>query len=125
MKKLIVTLGILFSGIAFVNAQSAGDGTDKKVTTMMNGINTACHLTSAEMTKIKPFVEQFVETKEANKQKLAGNPDGLKAANKTNNQQLKSNLKTVLTDDQMTQLTAYYKQQKAAKSSSYAPKDGE
>jgi hypothetical protein len=126
MKKLIVTFGIFLSGIVFVQAQSAGnDGTDKRVTTVMNGITTACHPSTDEMTKIKPFVLQFVQTKEANKQKFAGNPDGLKAANKSNYQQLNSNLKTVLTADQMTQLAEYTKQQRAAKNNSYAPKDGE
>lgn len=123
MKKLILTLGIFLSGIAFVQAQAAGnDGSDKKATAVMNGINTACHLTTAEMNKIKPFVIQFVQTKEANKQKLASNPEELKVANRTNNQQFKSNLKTVLSDEQMNALVAYYKQQKAANSSSYAPK---
>jgi cytochrome c553 len=124
MKKLILTLGIVLSGIAFVQAQ-ANESSDKNFTVTMNTINTACHLTADEMTKIKPFVTQFVQTKEANKQKLGGNPEGLKAANRTNNQQFKSNLQTVLSDDQMTQLTAYMKQQRAAakkNNASYAPK---
>jgi len=114
MKKLILTLGIFLSGVLLVQAQSATASLDKKTSAMTGKITKACNLTSDQVTKVTPFIAQFVQTRAANKQKFANDPANLKAANHSNGQALKTNLKTVLSDAQMTQYSAMIKRNMAA-----------
>ncbi len=124
MKKLVLTLGIVLMGIIFVQAQETAGIADKKAAAIVNQMMTTAHLTSDQASKITPFVKQFIQEKMDNTRKFSNDPAGLQHATQINRQQLKSNLKTVLSDDQMKQITAYYanKQQATPSSTSYAPK---
>lgn len=112
MKKLIVTLGIFLSAVLGVQAQQANVSVEKQVTHLTGKITDACHLTADQTTKIKPFVQQFVEARKADKDKYANDQNGMKSAMKTNRMQLENNLKTVLSADQMTALHNYWKEQR-------------
>ena len=112
MKKLILTLGIFLSGIVCLQAQEAqGGNQDKQVANITSKLTTACHLTSDQVTKIQPFVKQFVQTRNDNKEKLSSNKEALKTANKANRQQLAANLKTILSADQMQEFKSWMQQQ--------------
>ena len=117
MKKLILALGIVLTSVFSVSAQdkaASGNGADK----MVNTITTVCSLTPDQVTKIKPMVATFVQTRADNKQKYANDPDGLKAANKENKANLKKQLQTVLTADQVTKYEQYLQEQKEKKEQS-------
>jgi len=114
MKKLILTLGIFLSGVLLVQAQSATASVDKKTSTLTGKITKACNLTSDQVTKVTPFIAQFVQTRTTNMQKFANDPTNLKTANHSNAMTLKTNLKTVLSDAQMAQYTAMVKRNMAA-----------
>ena len=112
MKKLILTFGILLAGIVFVNAQ---DKTDAKATKLVNNLTTVCGLTPDQVAKIQPLAEGFIKTREANRQQYANDPAGLKSANKTNNQNYKSQLQSILSADQQQKLKDYMAQKRAGK----------
>jgi hypothetical protein len=118
MKKLVLTLAIVFSGIVYMQAQEIS-AADKKAMAVTNEIKTACNLTSTQTDKIAPFVKQFMENKFAVSEKYAGDANALQAANKANKEQLKSNLKTVLNEEQMTELKNYFAKKNS--SSTYPP----
>lgn len=101
MKKLILTFGLFLAVIFVVNAQ---DKSDKVTTKMVNHITQVCGLSDDQVAKVQPIVADFVKTRIANKQQYANDPAGLKAANKTNRENYISQLKTVLTADQIEKL---------------------
>ena len=110
MKKLLLTFGIFLAGIAFVNAQ---DKAAAATTKMVDHITQVCNLTPDQVTKVQPMIASFVKTREANKQQYAGDKAGMQSANKTNRQNLKAQLQTVLTADQQAKLKADNAQRKS------------
>lgn len=92
---------------------------DKKAMAVTNEIMNACHLTSDQTNKIAPFVKQFMEAKFAYNEKYASDANALQAATKANKEQLSSNLKTILTADQMSALKTYFAKKNS--SSTYPP----
>lgn len=123
MKKLIVTLGIFLSAIICVQAQDANIG--KQADNLTTKITNACHLSPDQQTKIKPFVMQFLQARNQDKQKYANDQGGLKNAIKADRMQFKSNLQTVLTPEQMTELKNYFKQQREMRKKQPAPAGNE
>ena len=114
MKKLILALGIVLTSVFSVSSQdkaAAGNAADK----MVNTITKVCTLTADQVTKIKPMVATFVQTRAENKEKYANDPDGLKTANDKNKATLKSQLVTVLTADQQAKYEQYLKEQQEKK----------
>jgi aminoglycoside phosphotransferase family enzyme len=107
MKKLLLTIAIVFSGIVYMQAQEVS-AADKKAAAVTNEIKTACNLTSTQADKIAPFIKTFMENKFALNQKYSNDANALQAANKTNKAQLQANLKTVLSEEQMTQVKNYF-----------------
>lgn len=105
MKKLLVTLSLVLMALITVSAQEQTP-VDKMVTTITNAAN----LNPDQVTKIRPMVEKFVAAKEANKQKYASDEQGMKTANKANAENLKEQLKTVLSAEQMEKLDEFKKQ---------------
>lgn len=113
MKKLVVTLGIFLSAVLCVQAQQAQNVPAEKQTAHLTGkISDACHLTTDQTSKIKPFVQQFVEARNEDKDKYQNDKNAMRSAMKTNRTQLENNLKTVLSADQMTELHNYWKEQR-------------
>ncbi len=103
MKKLILTFGLVLATLFCVNAQEKGD---KATTKMVNHLTQVCGLSQDQVAKVQPIVADFVKTRMANKQQYASDPAGLKAANKTARENYKTQLKTVLTADQVEKLKA-------------------
>jgi cytochrome c553 len=120
MKKLVLTLAIIVAGAFTMQAQDGMQAaSQKQALVMVSQITGTCHLTPDQASKITPFVQQFMQTKMENHSKFANNAEGMKEATKANRLQLKGNLKGILTEEQMSELAAYYKQQKG--SNTYAP----
>jgi hypothetical protein len=113
MKKLILTATLFLAGILCMNAQEAkqAPSVDQQTTNMTTKLTSACSLTADQATKIKPFVQKFVQTRADNKQKYASDPAGMKEAMKADRQELATSLKTVLSADQMTQFKNFLQQQ--------------
>lgn len=109
MKKLLLAFGIMLASVFTVSAQT-NDAAEKQTTKMVNNLTTACQLTPAQVTKVKPIIQTFVETRIANKQKYAGDAAGMKAANKQNRENMMSQLKTILSADQQAKLKEYMKE---------------
>ncbi len=109
MKKLILTLGIFLIGVMSINAQ------DKVATKIVNKMTVVCGLSSDQVAKVQPIVEDYVKGREANKQQYASDPEGLKTANRTLNKNYKAQLKTVLSPEQIEKLKAYKAQHKGDK----------
>ena len=123
MKKLILTFGIFLGGICLVNAQSTAAAATNPSEKIIAHLTTVCAITNEQIVKIKPIAKAVVNARQANQKKYAGNPDGLKAANKSVNEDFKNQLKTILTKDQMEKLNADMAQHKAAQqANSSAPK---
>lgn len=110
MKKLILTFSILLASFMVGKAQ---DNTTAKATKLVNHINQVCGLTPDQVSKLQPIAESYIKAREANKQQYANDPAGLKSANRTNNQNYKAQLKTILTPDQQQKLKDYMAQQRA------------
>ncbi|HXB13408.1 MAG TPA: hypothetical protein VNZ45_15580 [Bacteroidia bacterium] len=115
MKKLILTLGIFFAGVLCMNAQDAPTQ-DQQTTKMLDNITKVCSLTSDQATKATPAVKQFIASKEADKAKYAGDKAQLKTAMKADRQALVTNLKPVLSADQIQKLEDHWKQNAQNKS---------
>jgi len=114
MKKLILTFGIFLAGVVFVNAQitappNAANSPSQKMITHLTQV---CSLTPDQTVKIKPIADAVVKAHQENKQKYANNPEGLKNANKSVNESFKTQLKAILTPDQMAKFTADMAQRK-------------
>ncbi len=105
MKKIILILAIVLTGIFSVNAQDQSSPTDRIIAQYTN----VAQLTPEQVTKTRPMFDSFVATRKANKEKYANNPEGLKTANQTNKENLKAQLKTVLTAEQMEKIEEYQK----------------
>jgi hypothetical protein len=114
MKKLILTLGIFFTGILCMNAQEAASN-DQQTSKMVANITKVCSLTSDEATKATPAIKQFVASRNADKAKYAADKVQLKAAIKADRQTLITNLKPVLSADEIQKLEDHLSKQ-AAKS---------
>jgi hypothetical protein len=114
MKKLILTFSILLAGLVTVNAQ---DKTAAKATKMVNHINQACGLTSDQVSKLQPIAENYIKTREANKQQYANDSASLRNANKISNQNYKTQVNAILTPDQQQKLKDYMAQQRANRKS--------
>lgn len=108
MKKLILTFGIILASVVGMQAQQATEVVQKRTAAMVSQMTAAAHLTPEQANKITPFVQQFVQTRFENRQKFANDANGMQTANKAGKEQLKSNLKTVLSDEQMNQLSSFY-----------------
>jgi hypothetical protein len=108
MKKLILTIAIVLTGIFSVNAQEQSGPADR----MVNDYTNAAQLTPDQAAKIKPMLDNFITVRKTNKEKYANDANGLKAANKTNKENLKAQLKTVLTAEQIEKLDEYQKMKK-------------
>jgi len=121
MKRLILTFSILLASLVMVNAQ---DKATAKATKLVNHLTQVCGLTPDQVSKLQPIAESYIKTKEANKQQYANDPAGLKSANRTNNQNYKGQLNTVLTPDQQQKLKDYMAQQKANRKSSGGSQEG-
>jgi len=122
MKKLILTFSILLAGLVMVNAQ---DKTNAKATKLVDRINQACGLTSDQVSKLQPIAESYIKAREANKQQYANDPASLKSANKTNNQNYKAQLSSILTPDQQQKLKDYMTQQRAQRKDKKSGTDGD
>ena len=109
MKKFIVTFGIILAGICYVNAQ------DKADSKMLDHLTQVCQLSPDQVSKVKPIIENYVSSRKANKQKYAGDKTAMKSADKALKENYKSQLKTVLTPDQMERLKADIAQHKTSK----------
>ncbi len=112
MKRLILTLGLIIAGIFCVNAQEKGDKIANK---MVSHLTQVCGLSDDQVAKVQPIVADFIKTRMANKQQYANDAAGLKAANKTNRENYKNQLKTVLTADQVEKLKADMKNRRGNK----------
>jgi aminoglycoside phosphotransferase family enzyme len=110
MKKLILTLGIVIATMFTATAQEARG--DKQVDKVLAEYTTAAQITPDQSAKIKPMIESFLATRKENKEKYAGDAEGLKTANKTNRENLKAQLKTVLSEDQIKKIEEYNKQKR-------------
>ncbi len=108
MKKLILTFGIILASIVTMQAQEKISPTDK----VLNEYTSVAQLTPDQVTKVRPMFDAFYATRKDNKEKYANNEDGLKAANKANRQNLKAQLKTMLTADQIQKIEDYQKAKK-------------
>ncbi|MGP8217698.1 MAG: hypothetical protein ACLQQ4_19165 [Bacteroidia bacterium] len=114
MKKLIVTFGIILAGLFTVNAQQDSpkqSQTDK----IMNEYTSVAQVTPDQAAKVRPMVESFLATRKENKEKYANDPDGLKAANKANRENLETQLKTVLSAEQVQKIKEYQKEKQEEK----------
>lgn len=100
----------MLAGLMLVNAQ---DNTSAKATKLINHISQICALTPDQVSKLQPIAENYIKAREANKQQYANDPAGLKSANRTNNQNYKAQLKTILTPEQQQKLKDYMAQQRA------------
>jgi hypothetical protein len=110
MKKLILTLGIVLAGLLTVQAQE--QKTDKQTDKIITEYTSVAQLTPDQVTKVKPMVESFIATRKLNKTTYANNADGLKTANKTNRDNLLTQLSTVLSADQIQKIKEHIKEQK-------------
>ena len=63
MKKLILTAAILLGGLVCINAQEAKQAptVDQQTTKMTTKLTSVCTLSAGQVTKIKPFVQKFVQ----------------------------------------------------------------
>lgn len=104
----------MLASLMLVNAQ---DKTDAKATKLVNRISQACTLTPDQVSKLQPIAESYIKAREANKQQYANDPAGLKSADKTNNENYRTQLKTILTPDQQQKLKDYMAQQRANRKS--------
>lgn len=111
MKKLILTLGIILTGLFAVNAQQS-PGVEKQTDKMMATYNDVCQLTPAQADSIRPMVENFISTRQANKQQYGNDRASLAKADKENRRNYMAQLKTVLTPDQQQKLKAYQQQRR-------------
>src|ERR1039458_24128 len=95
MKNLMLTTGILLSGIICVQAQQKpGMGAKQTTTTTTTTTSTksdfsgkmatACKLTPEQQTKVKPMTAAFMKGREEAKKQNAGNKDAMKTAMKAN-----------------------------------------
>lgn len=107
MKKLIITLSIALAAVLSVHAQDQSPA-DKAVTLF----TTVCNLSPDQTDKIRPMVTSAIDIREANKQKYANDAQGLEKANQANRENLKAQLKTVLTAEQMQKMEDYQQQKK-------------
>jgi|ERR1700722_12070299 len=108
MKKLILTFGIILASVFTMQAQEKISPTDKA----LNEYTTVAQLSPDQVTKIRPIFDAFYATRKENKEKYANNEEGLKAANKANRENLKAQLKTVLTAEQIQKVEDYQKAKK-------------
>ena len=114
MKKLILTFGIILAGLFTATAQDAS--VDKQTAKIMDEYTSTAQITPDQAAKIKPMIEAFFTTKKENKEKYADDAVTLRTANKENRENLKRQLKTVLTPDQMQKIEDYNKEKKQAAS---------
>jgi len=122
MKKLVTTLSIFLLGAMCIQAQQAPNAyIENQATKLTNKIASVGNLSKDQATKIRPFVEQFVEAKNEDTRTYANDQQGFKTAMKTERQEFKSNLQTVLSPEQMTQLTKYYKAHRKAQNGTQTP----
>ena len=108
MKKIILTLAIVLTGMFSVNAQEKTSQTDKILTEYTN----VAQLTPDQVAKVRPMLDAFAADREANKQKYANDPDGLKVANKASRESYKAKLKNILSAEQIQKIDEYQKQKK-------------
>lgn len=113
MKKLILALGITLWGACSVLGQD--NSVEKQTTKMLATLTAVCKLTPDQVTKVKPMIESYEKARAANKQKYTNDPDGLKVANKESRKNFKTQLKTVLTVDQMDKYKEYRKDEREKK----------
>jgi Spy/CpxP family protein refolding chaperone len=114
MKKLILFLGILLSGISVLSVQAKGmpalyqtaaqqnDAVEKRLATIQKD----CNLTPDQAAKVKSLLTDFQATQAINTQANRDNPDALKEANKKNSYDYNQKLAKVLTPEQMKSLNA-------------------
>jgi len=110
MKKLILSFGIFLAAFFAVNAQSR---MDVKATKMVDKINRVCGLTPDQAARLQTVATQYLKTRHANLQQYGNNPDEMKQADKTANQNYKAQLKSILTPEQAQKMKAYREEQKA------------
>lgn len=118
MKKLILALGIFFSGVLFAQAQQPAATPEKQAEKMINKVTEVCSLTSDQVNRVTPLIKQFVNTRAENRAKYANNKQELQEANKENRDNLHNNLKPILSEDQMAKLKEYMKEKKESQGNS-------
>ncbi len=109
MKNLILTFGLLISGIFFVAAQSK---IDNKAANLVSQLNQICGLTPDQAAKLQPVAENYLKTRKANKIQYATDPEGRKSANKIATENYKAQLQSILTPDQIAKIKEYHTQQR-------------
>ncbi len=114
MKKLVLSLGILLSGVSFLSlearsmpgiiqtAAQQSAGVEKRLAS----IQKACNLTPDQSAKVKSLLTDMEATQAANESANKGNPAALKEANKKNSYDYNQKLAKVLTPEQMKSLNA-------------------
>jgi hypothetical protein len=110
MKRLILVSAILLIAIFHVNAQKRAEA---KANYMVDHISQVCTLSPDQAEKLYPVAENYIQTRKANKQQYANDPETLKNANKTATINYRTQLKTILSREQMEKLKAYNTQQRA------------
>jgi len=113
MKKLALVFGIILASVFSINAQNADSA--PKSDKVVSNLTTACQLTPDQVNKVKPIVDSFLKTKAENKQKYANDEDGLKAADKANKENFKTQISAVLSADQKEKFKEYLQEQKEKK----------
>ncbi len=113
MKKLILTLGIILTGLLTVNAQDAG--VERQSTKLVNEYASVAQMTPDQAAKVRPILESFLATRKENKEKYSGNPQALRTANKANKENMRTQLQAVLSPDQIQKIEDYNKEKKEEK----------
>jgi hypothetical protein len=113
MKKLVLTLGIIFIGLITLHAQDAS--IEKQSTKLVNEYASVAQMTPDQAAKVRPILESFLATRKENKEKYAGNPQALKTANKANKENMKTQLQAVLSPDQIQKIENYNREKKEEK----------
>ncbi|HTB33158.1 MAG TPA: hypothetical protein VK808_14110 [Bacteroidia bacterium] len=122
MKKLILALGMLLTGVSVVSVQARSvsvfqaqqnDAASKR----LESIKKACNLSPDQTTKVQSLLNDYEATQAANEKANKGNAAGLKEANKKNSYDFNQKLAKVLTPEQLKALNtndaAYSKEKKA------------
>ena len=111
MKKIITALCIIIAGAFSVHAQES-TAAQNPAEKMVDRLDVICRLTPDQKEKVRPVIQAFTEARVQNKKKYANDPEGLKTANKENGENLKAQLKVILTPDQFAAMQEAAKEKK-------------
>jgi hypothetical protein len=94
-----------------VSTSSSATTVEQKTANALTEIANAVTLTSDQIEKITPFLNEFYKQKDIDQAQYKDNEESLKTAAKERKETLLANLKTVLSEDQIGKIKEYLKKQ--------------